>query len=247
ILVSEVPQLADTVSSSQVDAVDNLTVSSHYASAAEDGSDTSSEPRCMSLGPSDASMMEERSRIRRPSPTRSGSQPKGSTPADQATITLSSDRSAERCKSFFNTAMDRFLAEQQAAGAGPIVAELQNTGSRDFEMGSIRPLDRGSNWEYYPDNIDFSTPAQAAVDTAASGSTMIQRIRIPATEGDPDEGLARAWISKVKSAFMQDQASDAEKCLTFAAFIAGSAKNWYRQLSRSTRNKWSDLLRNFQI
>ncbi|POM70406.1 Hypothetical protein PHPALM_13161 [Phytophthora palmivora] len=46
---------------------------------------------------------------------------------------------------------------------------------------------------------------------------------------------------------MRDQASDEEKCLTFADLLAGSAKNWYRQLSRSTRNKWSDLLRAFQI
>ncbi|OWY96307.1 hypothetical protein PHMEG_00033456 [Phytophthora megakarya] len=29
--------------------------------------------------------------------------------------------------------------------------------------------------------------------------------------------------------------------------LTGSAKNWYRQLSRSTRNKWSDLLHSFQI
>ncbi|OWZ05640.1 hypothetical protein PHMEG_00022234 [Phytophthora megakarya] len=46
---------------------------------------------------------------------------------------------------------------------------------------------------------------------------------------------------------MRDQASDDEKCLTFADLLDGSAKNWYRQLSRSTRNKWSDLLRSFQI
>ncbi|POM80201.1 LOW QUALITY PROTEIN: Hypothetical protein PHPALM_1994 [Phytophthora palmivora] len=55
------------------------------------------------------------------------------------------------------------------------------------------------------------------------------------------------WMGKVKSAFMRDQASDEEKCLTFADLLAGSAKNWYRQLSRSTRKKWSDLLRAFQI
>ncbi|OWY99065.1 hypothetical protein PHMEG_00030003 [Phytophthora megakarya] len=45
---------------------------------------------------------------------------------------------------------------------------------------------------------------------------------------------------------MRDQASDDEKCITFADLLAGSAKNWYRQPSRSTRNKWSELLRSFQ-
>ncbi|OWY90224.1 hypothetical protein PHMEG_00041747 [Phytophthora megakarya] len=51
-LLKEAGMIADPVSSPQIDVVDNLTVSSHYASAAEDGSDTSSEPRRMSLGPS---------------------------------------------------------------------------------------------------------------------------------------------------------------------------------------------------
>ncbi|OWY92486.1 hypothetical protein PHMEG_00038500 [Phytophthora megakarya] len=45
---------------------------------------------------------------------------------------------------------------------------------------------------------------------------------------------------------MRDQASDDEKCLTVADLLAGSAKNWYRQLSRSTGKKWSDLLRSCQ-
>ncbi|OWZ23790.1 hypothetical protein PHMEG_0001287 [Phytophthora megakarya] len=139
ILVGEVPQIADPVSSPQIGVVDNLTVSSHYASAAEDGSDTSSEPRRMSLGPPDTVMVEARPKI--------------------------------------------------------------------------RPIS---------DLKEFSGK-------------------------DPDEDRARAWVSKVKSAFMRDQASDEEKCLTFADLLAGSAKNWYRQVRRSTRNKWSDLLRSFRI
>ncbi|OWY97356.1 hypothetical protein PHMEG_00032132 [Phytophthora megakarya] len=253
ILFDEVPRIADPVSSPQIDVVDNLTVSSHYASAAEDGSDTSSEPWRMSLGPSGAAMLEARSKNHDPA----SNQPKGATPTDQATTTSSSDRSAGTLQKFFNAAMDRFLAEQQAAGADPVVPEPQNAGSRDVDMESIRSSDRGSNWEYDPDDIDFPVPAQTAVATAASGSTgstMIQRVRISAISDlkefsgkDPDEDSARAWISKVKSAFMRDQASDEEKCLTFADLLAGSAKNWYRQLSRSTRNKWGDLLRSFQI
>ncbi|OWZ08022.1 hypothetical protein PHMEG_00019498 [Phytophthora megakarya] len=229
ILVGEVPQIADPVSSPQLDVVDNLTVSSHYASAAEDGSDTSSEPR----------------------------QPKGSTPTDQATITSSSDRSPGTLQKFLNAAMDRFQAEQQAARADPVVAEPQNAGSRYGDMESIRSSDRGSNWEYDPDDIDFPVPAQAVVATASSESTestMILRVRTSAISDlkefsgkDPDEDRARAWISKVKSAFMRDQASDEERCLTFTDLLAGSAKNWYRQLTRSTHNKWSDLLRSFQI
>ncbi|KAI9992810.1 hypothetical protein PInf_014708 [Phytophthora infestans] len=87
----------------------------------------------------------------------------------------------------------------------------------------------------------------------AGGSSMIQRVRISAisdlkefTGKDQDENRARTWISKVKSDLIRDQASDAEKCLTFADLLAGPARNWYRQLGRSTRNKWPDLLRSFQ-
>ncbi|OWZ06382.1 hypothetical protein PHMEG_00021370 [Phytophthora megakarya] len=43
ILVGEVPQSPDPLPLTTTDAIDNLTVSSHYASAAKDGSDTSSE------------------------------------------------------------------------------------------------------------------------------------------------------------------------------------------------------------
>ncbi|OWY92711.1 hypothetical protein PHMEG_00038167 [Phytophthora megakarya] len=121
---------------------------------------------------------------------------------------------------------------------------------------SLGPSDHGSRWEYAPDDVDWPTSPQATVATAATGataSTMIQGVRISAisdlkefTGKDQDEDRARAWISKVKSAFMRDQASDDEKCLTFADLLAGSAKNWYHQLSRSTRNKWSELLRSFQ-
>ncbi|OWZ03054.1 LOW QUALITY PROTEIN: hypothetical protein PHMEG_00025283 [Phytophthora megakarya] len=246
ILVGEVPQIADPESSPQIDVVDNLTVLSHYASAAEDGSDISSEPRRMSLGPSGAAILEARSKIRCPSPARSGSQPWGSTPTDQATITSSSDRSAETLPKFFNAAMNRLLAEQQAVCTDPVVAEPQNAGSRDVHMESIRSSDRRSNWEYDPDDIDIPVSAQPAVATVASGSTrstMIQRISaISDLKEFSGKDRARAWIGKVKSAFMRYQASDEEKCLRFVDLLAGSATN-----CRSTRNKWSDLLRSFQI
>ncbi|POM79625.1 Hypothetical protein PHPALM_2653, partial [Phytophthora palmivora] len=51
-------------------------------------------------------------------------------------------------------------------------------------------------------------------------------------EGDEDR--ARAWLSKVKSAFVRDQAPDEETCLMFGDLLTGSARNWYGQLSRTT-------------
>ncbi|OWZ23107.1 hypothetical protein PHMEG_0002063 [Phytophthora megakarya] len=262
ILVGEAPQSPDPRPLTTSDAIDNLTVSSHYASAAEDRSDTSSEPpRRMSLGPSGTSMLEARSKIRRSSPARSSRRDNGSAPTDQATVTESSDRSVGTLQKFFNAATDRYLVKERETNKGPASTRPQNQGSQDVEMESIRSSDHGSRREYDPDDVDFPTSAQATVDTAATGSTgstMIQRVRISRsslaktkpktfTGRDQDEDRARAWISKVKSAFMRDQASDDEKCLTFADLLAGSARNWYRQLSRSTRNKWSELLRSFQI
>ncbi|OWZ02247.1 LOW QUALITY PROTEIN: hypothetical protein PHMEG_00026225 [Phytophthora megakarya] len=239
ILDGKVPQSPDPLPLTTTDAVDNLTVSSHYALAAEDGSDTSSEPpREMSLGPSGTSMLEARSKIRRSSPARSSRRDSGVAPTDQVTVTESSDRSVGT------------LSKNEGRTK---IQPLHHQGSQDVEMESIRSSDHGSRWEYDPDDVDWPTSAQATVATAATGatgSTMIQRARISAisdlkefTGKDQDEDRARAWICKVKSAFMRDQASDDEKCLTFADLLAGSAKNWYRQLSRSTRNKWSELLR----
>ncbi|POM63255.1 hypothetical protein PHPALM_27459, partial [Phytophthora palmivora] len=138
ILVGEIPQITDPVPLPPASIMDRQTTSSHYASAAEDESDLSSEPKRMSLGPSD--------------------------------------------------------------------------------------------------DIDFPAAARATVATAttgSAGSTMIQRVRMISdlkefTGKDQDEDRARAWIGKVKSVFMRDQASDEEIVLTFADLLAGSTKNWYR-------------------
>ncbi|OWY91139.1 hypothetical protein PHMEG_00040409 [Phytophthora megakarya] len=113
VLVGEVPQRPDPLPLTTTDAVYNLTVSSHYASVAEYGPDTSSEPpRRMSLEPSGASMLEARSKIHRSSPARSSRRDNGSAPTDQATVTESSDRSVGTLQKYFNAAMDRYLAKE---------------------------------------------------------------------------------------------------------------------------------------
>jgi hypothetical protein len=50
----------------------------------------------------------------------------------------------------------------------------------------------------------------------------------------------------VKSAFTRDQAPDSEKCLVFGDLLSGPARNWYRQLSRTTRNEWKTVAKLFQ-
>ncbi|ETN16720.1 hypothetical protein PPTG_05867 [Phytophthora nicotianae INRA-310] len=39
----------------------------------------------------------------------------------------------------------------------------------------------------------------------------------------------------MKSAFVRDQAPDDEMCLVLGGLFTGPARNWYRQLSRTTR------------
>ncbi|OWZ13911.1 hypothetical protein PHMEG_00012692 [Phytophthora megakarya] len=56
--------------------------------------------------------------------------------------------------------MNRFLAEQQAAEKGPHSLQiliLPNHGMLTWV--SVRSSDRGSNWKYDPDDIDFLVPA----------------------------------------------------------------------------------------
>ncbi|KAG3101485.1 hypothetical protein PI125_g14448 [Phytophthora idaei] len=146
--------------------------------------------------------------------------------------------------------MRRFLAEQGMATAKPATREAGHPGSLDVEMESVGEVDLADlHEEFDPDDLDFPSPSPAVVVATVSGgggSSMIQRVRISAisdlkefTGKDQDENCARAWIGKVKSALMRDQASDVEKCLTFADLLAGPARNWYRQLARSARNNGS--------
>ncbi|OWY96645.1 hypothetical protein PHMEG_00033040, partial [Phytophthora megakarya] len=45
---------------------------------------------------------------------------------------------------------------------------------------------------------------------------------------------------------LEHQAPDSEKCLVLGDLLTGPARNWYRQLSRSTRSNWKSLLEAFQ-
>ncbi|POM72921.1 LOW QUALITY PROTEIN: Eukaryotic/viral aspartic protease, active site, partial [Phytophthora palmivora] len=242
ILVGEVPHITDPVPSPPASITDRQTPSSHYALTAEDESDLSSEPKRMPLGPSGTSMLEARSKIQRRNQPRSGRSRTILPSDDQITAATTSDASPGTLQKYFEAAMSRFLAEQR----GPIIdqgaVKVPDPGSQDVEMESVRCEHSTSRWERY--RLPRGCSSDGRDTTGSAGPTMIQRVRISAisdlkefTGKDQDEDRARAWIGKVKSAFMRDQASDEEKCLTFADLLAGSAKNWYRQLSRCTRNK----------
>ncbi|KAE8898262.1 hypothetical protein PF005_g19350 [Phytophthora fragariae] len=209
-------------------------------------------------------MLHVRSKAPRRTPARSKAKKTPgavSKPPAPPNLTIAADNataSTDKLESYFQAAMSRFLREQQISMPNLAARALPNPGTRDVEMESAgsEELER-LQWEYDPDDLDLPTSTPAAVATAAAGSsesTLIQRVRISAISDlkecigkDQDEDRARAWISKVKSSFMRDQASDEEKCLTLADLLSGPAKNWNRHLPRSTRNKWTELLQSFQI
>ncbi|ETP12969.1 hypothetical protein F441_11752 [Phytophthora nicotianae CJ01A1] len=111
--------------------------------------------------------------------------------------------------------------------------------------------------EYDPDDLDLPASRQATVATAATATGLpanSPRIRVSVVSElkefsgkDDDEGRARAWIGKLKSAFVRDQAPDDEKCLVLGGWFTGSARNWFWQLSRTTRGNWKELLREIQV
>ncbi|POM70555.1 Hypothetical protein PHPALM_12981 [Phytophthora palmivora] len=81
-----------------------------------------------------------------------------------------------------------------------------------------------------PSNPVILAPAEDR-DVGIRVSAMSELKGFAAKEGD--EYRTRAWLSK--------------KCLVFGDLLTGSARNLYRQLSRTTRSTWKDLLRNFQV
>ncbi|OWY95687.1 LOW QUALITY PROTEIN: hypothetical protein PHMEG_00034245, partial [Phytophthora megakarya] len=235
------------------------TGSSHYASATSEPDSDSPRAPPNALGRqiskitraqagSKASCIKSDSRLDQPKERQ--------IPAGRTTPTIDSTGFSNKLDEYFQMAMNRFLKERNL-----VMAQPPPLGTQDVDMESVGTPDLDS-WEYDPDDLGIPISSghnsgRAAVASATIGSgnssSLIQRVPISAiselkefTGKDMDEDRVRAWIGKVKSAFQRDQATEEEKCLTFGDLMVGSAKNWHRQLSRTTKTKWADLLENFQ-
>ncbi|OWZ13767.1 hypothetical protein PHMEG_00012848 [Phytophthora megakarya] len=155
-------------------------------------------------------------------------------------------RSQERLQTFFNAAMNRYFMETQTEGLTP-TAGRHTTTNQDVEMESVESH-HGSHGEYDPDNLSIDTHRQAVITsagTASAPSTATPRIRMSAISEvkeypgkGHDENRAKSWLGKVQAAFVRDQAPDSENCLVLGDLLTGPFRNWYRQLSRSTRSNW---------
>ncbi|CAI5713846.1 unnamed protein product [Peronospora effusa] len=119
----------------------------------------------------------------------------------------------------------------------------------DVDMESV------GSCEFDPDNMDLRGP-QSMMAVAALGQipNVVPRIRLSAISDlkefhgrGQDEDRARIWVSTVKTAFIRNQEPDDERCLVLGGLLTGPAQNWYRQLGRSVRGNWKDLIQEFMI
>ena len=103
---------------------------------------------------------------------------------------------------------------------------------------------------YDLDNLDIDDlrqPQLATTGAITGGSCTSQRISMPVVAElkvfsgrDHDDEGSRGGVRKVRSSFLRDEAPFSEKCLVFTDLLTGTARKWYFQLSRLTRNKWND-------
>ncbi|OWZ13204.1 hypothetical protein PHMEG_00013519 [Phytophthora megakarya] len=230
----------------QTPDLNNQTGSSHYAAATSaPDSDFPQGPQRMSLGSSGAKYLRTRTKRQDQRPAGPIQTPKKldrheerRIPAGRTTPTTNSTGSSNKLDEYFQMAMVRFLREQSLETTQP-----QALGTRDIDLESVGTPDPHS-WEYDPDDLGIPsssghTSSRAAVDTAAIGPGGV-RISVISDQKefsgkDIDEDRARTWIGKVTSAFRRDQATEEEKCLTFADLM----------LSRTTKITWADLLESF--
>ncbi|OWZ03647.1 hypothetical protein PHMEG_00024585 [Phytophthora megakarya] len=176
-------------------------------------------------------------RCKRQANAKSGRSSREPTPA------VTPARSPEQMQIFFNAAMNRYLKEKQTGGSKSTAGRTgQNV--QDVEMEYVESY-HDSHDEYNPDNLSIDTPRQAVVASAeavagqtSTSSTMTPRIRVSA--------ISELKEYSGKSAFVRNQVPDSEKCLILGDPLTGPARNWYRQLSQSTRGNWKSLLEAFQ-
>ncbi|KAI9987282.1 hypothetical protein PInf_023277 [Phytophthora infestans] len=127
------PRVQDPATSAPI----SPTVSSSYSAAAQDVSDTSSEPRRMSRGPSGTSILEARAKVR------------------------------PRNQRYVQAAMGQFLAEQGDTPTAGATSTPINHGSCDVEMESVRGASTHDEYDPADLDCPSPMPADAATTAAA--------------------------------------------------------------------------------
>ena len=106
----------------------------------------------------------------------------------------------------------------------------------DIDMESVGSRPNGSHdcGHEHREQGGKKLPQVATAGAAESGGFSNQRFRMSAMAElkelfglEKNEERARNWISKVKSAFLRDQAPEVEKCLVLRDLLTGPARDWY--------------------
>ncbi|CAI5731159.1 unnamed protein product [Peronospora destructor] len=221
--------------------------SPRYASDdSESESDGSISIRRMSLGPSGGMFLKDK--IGQAKIDAFKGQAKSDMPQRSAgTRTRLNDQEEGDLSRHFNAAMRKYEADQRTAqrmNRQPthypdrrafFHPSHESHDMPDVEMESVKSdtyQQIHQEAEYDPDDLWMPEP---------------RRPHVAATGKDREVDKARTWIGKVKSAFLRDQAPDEERCLVFGDLMVGPARYWYRQLSRSTRFNWKELMNSFLV
>uniref|UniRef100_A0AAV1TQF8 Uncharacterized protein n=2 Tax=Peronospora matthiolae TaxID=2874970 RepID=A0AAV1TQF8_9STRA len=219
-------------------------VSSHYASADSLADDSDGlKIKLMSLGPSGAALL--RDRHDHPTPDTG--------PLRLTTEPVDATDEPDQMQIYFAKAMKKSMRDQQRTPPHSEPTSRPTPNHKVFGEGmpytNMESADsHGSHGSaFYPDDLDIDGVLRPhlAIAKAITGEGIArQQIRMSAIADleefsgrNHDDDRARSWVRKVKSAFLRDQAPDSRNCLVLGDLLAGPARNWYSQLSRSTRNK----------
>ncbi|KAE8976223.1 hypothetical protein PR002_g25372 [Phytophthora rubi] len=199
---------------------DQTAVSSPYVSATEEvDSESADDTPRMTLGPSGAAML--RDRAKRAATLSTGS-------AKNA-VASPKTHTPEKLESFFQSAMERFLKEQQAPQAC-LKPSLTGKWSRwNHQLSPPRQENTILTILILVNQLVQRLQRQRRRHLRLKHQTGASRLRVSSMSElkefsgkDGDEDRARSWVGKVKSAFIHDQASDEE-------------------------NTWKDLFQSFQV
>ncbi|OWY94846.1 LOW QUALITY PROTEIN: hypothetical protein PHMEG_00035308, partial [Phytophthora megakarya] len=207
--------------------------SSQYASVTSEAqSDSPVDLQRMALGPSGAEMLWERQANTKPDRSSHG-------PTPMAAPAVTSN-------TFLNAAMNRYLKEKQTDAH-------DEQPRRGDGISGVRPR---LTWRVRSRQLEHrhtSTSGDRIRRSDLYPSTTTPHIRVSAISElkeysgiDHAEDRSMSGLGKVKSAFVRDQAPDSEKYLVLGNLLTGSARNRYRQLSRSTRSNWKSWFEAFQ-
>ncbi|KAG3109000.1 hypothetical protein PI125_g11326 [Phytophthora idaei] len=175
--IEEEPSVGRSQMSPQNSATERHSEFSQYALAtSEPGSDLSVAPRRMSLGPSGARML--RSRLKEgttlPPETRKGLQIE----ANQTANGFHGAQPTGQLESYFQTAKDLFLREQQAAPFVSRASQSNRVGTQDVDMESVGPPTHAEDaGEYGPDDGEIPTSNRTAIAMTAGGDTTSPNVR----------------------------------------------------------------------